>query len=201
MAWAPDYAEVAELAATLRIGDANDDVELGLAISAASRAIDRFCDRQFGKTDSTEARTFEAKPSRKHGLYLFEIDDLMTTTGLVVTVSGASVAASGYELRPVDNDKRGWPWTKLAVASATSPTLGSGPPTVTVTARWGWTAVPATIKAATLLQANRLAQRPKSPFGVAGSPDLGSELRLLERLDPDVGVHIKSYRRYGAYVG
>ena len=48
---------------------------------------------------------------------------------------------------------------------------------------------------ATLLQASRLAARRDSPFGVAGSPDAGSEMRLLARVDPDVAVALEPYRR------
>ena len=65
-----------------------------------------------------------------------------------------------------------------------------------VTARWGWAAVPSTIKQATLLQASRLLARRDAPFGIAGSPDVGSEIRLLARVDPDVAVAVAPYRRW-----
>jgi hypothetical protein len=48
--------------------------------------------------------------------------------------------------------------------------------------------VPPTIKLATQLQASRWLKRRDAPFGIAGSPELGSELRLLAKLDPDVEV-------------
>jgi len=48
---------------------------------------------------------------------------------------------------------------------------------------------------ACLLQSSRIAARRDSPFGVAGSPETGSELRLLDRVDPDVAVTLSRYRR------
>jgi hypothetical protein len=48
MPWAPDYATVGDLKSYVAIDDAFDDLELGLAIGASSRAIDRATDRQFG---------------------------------------------------------------------------------------------------------------------------------------------------------
>jgi hypothetical protein len=72
---------------------------------------------------------------------------------------------------------------------------------VQVTATWGWTAVPATIKKATLLQASRFYKRRDAPFGVAGSPDMGSEMRLLAKVDPDVEVMLGDYRRKWGAVG
>jgi len=55
--------------------------------------------------------------------------------------------------------------------------------------------VPTTVKQATLLQASRVFARREAPFGVAGSPDMGSELRLLEKVDPDVAVMLVPYVR------
>lgn len=48
--------------------------------------------------------------------------------------------------------------------------------------------VPSMVKLATQLQASRWAKRRDAPFGIAGSPEMGSELRLLARLDPDVEI-------------
>jgi hypothetical protein len=53
---------------------------------------------------------------------------------------------------------------------------------------------PAPVKLACMLQASRLVKRRDSPFGVAGSPEFGSELRLLSKLDPDVENLLRPYR-------
>lgn len=201
MAWAPDYCSVGELRSYRNIDDSVDDVELELAVTAASRAIDRATDRQFGKTAAVEARTFECKWSQRLGLWLADIDDVMTTSGLVVTVSGSALSAAAYRLYPLNQDKKGRPWEQVATASATPDTLGAGPPTVEVSATFGWSAVPDAIKNATLLEASRFFADRNAPFGVAGSPDQGNEMRLLAKVHPDVEVMLTSYRLRGTYVG
>jgi hypothetical protein len=64
-----------------------------------------------------------------------------------------------------------------------------------VVAQWGWTAVPAQVIAAAKLQSNRWNKRRNSPLGVAGSPEQGSEIRLLARLDPDVATVLAGLSR------
>ncbi len=194
MAWAPDYADLTELKSYVGIGDSadtEDDDELQLAVSAASRAIDRAANRQFGKVEQAEARYYEAVWDRHRGKYVVEIDDLMTATNLVVAdANGTAVAATDYTLEPRNAPARGRPWTQVVMATATSE--------MTVTAEFGWTDWPATIKAATLLQGSRFFKRADAPFGVAGSPEVGSELRLLARVDPDVAVMVGAYKRWWA---
>jgi hypothetical protein len=192
MPWAPDYVTTAELRDYLHIPDNDDDAELALAISAASRAVDRAANRQFGVVASVEARSFDAVYDRHSGLYVVEIDDLMTSTGLTIEdTQGASVVVSDVTLKPRNAPQKGAPWTRFTMVAGTA-----GP--LEVTALWGWSAVPAAIEQATLIQASRFFKRRESPFGVAGSPDLGSEFRLQAKVDPDVEVMIGPYRRWWA---
>lgn len=194
MAWAPDYVTTTELKSYLRIGDTVDDSELGYAVTAASRAVDRNCNRQFGLVAAAEARKYTARWDKDRCRYVVEIDDLMTVTGLVVT--GEAGAIDVFAKQPGNADLTGQPWTRLVVdpTSTTLPTLKEDG--VTVTAKYGWTTVPVAVKQATLLQASRLFKRRDAPFGVAGSPELGSELRLLAQVDPDVAVVLGPYRRW-----
>jgi hypothetical protein len=67
---------------------------------------------------------------------------------------------------------------------------------VEVRATFGWTAIPDLVISATLLQAGRFASRRDSPYGIAGSPDTGSELRLLDKVDPDVAVMLAPLTRW-----
>ncbi|HEY9418037.1 MAG TPA: phage gp6-like head-tail connector protein [Pseudonocardia sp.] len=184
MAWAPAYVDPEDLNRFVRVDDTVDDVEAGLAIEAASRAVDAFTGRQFGLVDAAEARRYTARP--RSGRWVADIDDLMTVVGLAV--EGPSGAVTGYDLMPVNAAQEGRPWTRLAV---------DGVCEVTVTAQWGWTVVPEPVKQATLLQASRFLARRDSPYGIAGSPDQGSELRLLSRVDPDVAVILGPYVRRG----
>lgn len=196
MAWAPDYVTTAELASYLRIDDAVDDVQLALAISGASRAIDHDTNRQFGLVAAAEARTYTARPDYERGYWVADVDDYQTATGLLASVDGTSVATFAKE--PVNAPQKGRPWTRVAFTSDSEAQPSEAPHEVAVTARWGWTAVPDTIKQATLLQASRVFTRRNAPFGVAGSPDQGSEMRLLAKVDPDVAVLLRDYRRIRA---
>ena len=201
MALSPDYVTLEEFQAYLRIDedDDTDDDQLELAITAASRAIDRSANRQFGLNGSAVARVYTPEWSRTLSRYVVEIDDLMTQTGLEVASSTSTegtfdLAHTTYRLTPFNAPSDGRPWTKILFAPGTSVNCGIG--TVEVTGNWGWTAVPTTIQNATLIQASRFLKRRDSAFGIAGSPDLGNELRLLDRIDPDVAVMISAYRRW-----
>lgn len=196
MVWAPDYATTAELKAYQRIDDAVDDAQLALAITAASRAIDQHTSRQFGVVAAPEERFYTAAYDSRRGRWVIEIDDLMTAAGLVVTVEAGAVDVLAKQ--PANAAAKGRPWTRLVVAPESTTQPNCEEDGVSVTATWGWTAVPATIKQAALLQASRLFTRRDAPFGVAGSPELGSELRLLAKVDPDVAVVLGPYVRWWA---
>jgi hypothetical protein len=207
MAWAPDYVTASQLKSALAITGTADDTELGFAITAASRAVDQFCGRQFGVISSAVARYYypapgHAIPWRRRGIF---IDDLMTTTDLVVKVDTDADGVyettltldTDYELHPLNAAADSRPWTRIVEALNASICLTPRVP-VEVTAEWGWTAVPTEVVQATIIQAARFFKRKNAPFGVAGSPDQGSELRLLARVDPDVAVLLSGVRLYWA---
>jgi hypothetical protein len=100
-----------------------------------------------------------------------------------------------FTLEPVNAAAEGRPFERLVVdtASVGKPTGLDGE--ISATGKWGWAAVPVAVKQATLLQASRFHTRRQAPFGIAGSPDSGSEMRLLAKLDPDVAVSVKDYVR------
>jgi hypothetical protein len=201
--WAPDYATVAELRAFLtRSSETVDDAELAFVLAAASRAIDWATNRQFGNT-TAQARLYTACWDRFKGRYYVTTDDIHTTTGLLVaqddddngTYDGPALTlGTDFELFPFNEDEKGKPWTQLWFRrSGTTPTRNEGG--IRVTAQYGWASVPVPIKEATLLQASRFFVRRNAPFGVAGSPETGSEMRLLARADPDVEVSVRPFWR------
>ena len=200
MGWAPDYVSTSELAAYTRIGDTVDDAQIGLAIAAASRAIDQATGRQFGLLDTSAARYFTARWDSRECQWVVPCDDLMTTTDLSVAVDTVGEGdydqvLTGVVPCPRNAVGTGRPWTELRVARGLSVQPAGIADGVRVTARWGWSSVPDAIKQATLLQASRLLSRRDSPYGIAGSAELGSEMRLLARLDADVAVAVRPYRR------
>lgn len=193
MPWAPDYATAVELAEYLRIEDTADDVQLSLALSAASRAVDETCNRQFGSVASS-ARSYVPWWNSRRRLWVVDIDD-MPDEPTSFTVDGAEVTPI---LWPVNAAAEGRPYTSAGFAARPSSESAA---VVDVTASWGWSDVPETIKAATLIQASRFNFRRDSPAGVAGSPDQGAEVRLLARVDPDVAVMLRPYVRRATRVG
>jgi hypothetical protein len=200
MAWAPDYCTSAELKNFVRVDDNLDDAQVDLAVTAASRAVDRATNRQFGQSAAAEDRFYTATWSRRRCRWFVEIDDLMTNGELTVhfdTAGDGTFAGEidTYALLPLNAAADGRPWTALSVPLAAFTTPGNAEGAVRVHGTFGWSSVPATIKQAALLQASRFLSRRDSPFGVAGSPDAGSEMRLLAKVDPDVQVAVSSYVR------
>jgi hypothetical protein len=195
MAWAPDYITAAELKAYARISDSDDDVFVADAIAAASRAIDRHTGRQFGVVAAAEERWFTAGWDRRLGRWIIPIDDLMTTTDLLIANDDTTDTITPYRLEPRNAAAKGKPWELLTVGTDSAVTPVTAADGVSITAIWGWSAVPATVKTACKLQANRFLARRDSPFGVAGSPDVGSELRLLAKVDADLKPMLAGYVR------
>lgn len=202
MAWELDYATLAELKHFVRVPDDDDedDAELALDLTAASRAVDRACLRQFGKSDAAEDRYFTAQWDRILVAWVVRVDDIMTSTGLTVAYDSAADetyggAITAFRLLPRNAAAKQRPWDEIQVLRTSAVTPGGADGAVKVHGTFGWSSVPATVKMATLLQASRFASRRDSPFGVAGSPEAGSELRLLAKVDPDVAVMLSGYRR------
>lgn len=204
MAWAPAYATDREMAGYADIGDSADDPFLAEAAESASRSIDLTTGRQFGLVAAAAEWEYVAEWNHAEGLWEVEIDDLMSTVDLVVTVDGQAVASSGYRLLPRNAPSKGRPWEYLQLEDSTAAALGSGPSTVLVTAWWGWSApadpvtdppvaaVPTAIENATKMLAARWFKRRKAPFGVSGSPQMGGELRI-DGPDKDVAAMVRPY--------
>jgi hypothetical protein len=185
VSWAPDYATVAELKSYLHVADTDDDVFLALWITTASRNVDDWCGRQFGQVVGVESREYTATLDRQLGCYVAEIDDVQTVASMVVVDEDAN-EITDYTLGPVNALKKGKPYERIYS------TCGGQ---LLISATWGWSAVPSAVKLGLFLQASRLAARRDSPYGIAGSPTDGNEVRLLAQLDPDFKTSLKPFRR------
>jgi hypothetical protein len=181
VAWKPKYATDELLKDYLQVDSDDDDAFVTLWNATASRNVDGFCGRQFGKVDAPVTRLYRRGAwDSGLGKWVYVIDDLHSTDDLVVTHDD-DVPVTGVDFEPLNAAEDGVPYQRvLAPASA-----GCGPLSFT-SPNWGWAAVPESITTGLLLMAARLAARRGSPFGVAGSPSDGSEIRLLARLDPDM---------------
>lgn len=187
--WAPDYVTLAEQKTFMHITGTADDAAIQAAITSASRAIDTHCNRQFGQVAAPEHRLYTAWWDSERCKWIVDLDDIMTTTGLAITVTGVGTITD-YVLGPVNAAQKGRPYTSLAVGRSSTIQPTGDEFEIDALGQWGWSAVPATVQEATYLQASRFKVRQVSPWGVAGSPDAGNEIRLLARVDPDVAVSL-----------
>jgi hypothetical protein len=186
--WAPDYATTDLVRRYLGIENNADSVDtfIGLWITAVSANINSHCGRQFGKVSALEERYYEPEYDRRDRCWYAVIDDLQDTTGMTV-VDDDGNTVTGYTLLPRNAPQTGRPYERMKLTTATGE--------IAPTALWGWNAVPSAVSVGLLLQAARLNARRDSPFGIAGSPSEGSELRLLAQLDPDFRTTLAPWRR------
>lgn len=189
--------------ATTDATDPDTTAEL-VALEAAARAIDRECGRQFKVAGSATARVFNVSRAAA-GESIFprygaEIDDVMDTTGMLVkfdaTGNGSYTSTTtAYRVAPTNAAAFSMPYRMILFDIGVIPPIYAfNAEGVQVTAKWGWTAIPSAIVNANLLQAARFLKRRDSPFGIAGSPEMGNEIRLLAKLDPDVAVMLGDYK-------
>lgn len=195
------YATLTELKGWVGIpaADPADDATLQLALDAASGQVDAFCDRTFTVDGAPTVRLYSPELGRA-----LVVDPISSATGLAVatddngdgTYETTWTLGTDYRLDPANAAAAGRPWTRLVALGTRWFPSNRYRPTVSVTALFGWPgAVPAQVKEATLIQAERLWKRKDAPFGVAGSVEFGSELRLLAKLDPDVESLLRPFRR------
>jgi hypothetical protein len=196
------YATLAELRE--HMGDTSTTLTTAVAeraIEAASRAIDKFCGYPLRKfwLDSTAT----AKVYRPDDPYEAWVHDIGAAAGVVVktdTTGDGTYAttwdSADYQLEPLNAETvdaaYAW-WKVVAVDEKTFP-VGRFRPTLQVTAKWGWAAVPDDVQEACLLKSAALFERKNSPQGVAGFGDMGV-VRISRYGDPDVVELLSAYTR------
>ena len=192
------YLEADELAAFLRIDDTLEHPHLDQLIGSAVEAVAAFCGQSFDSAaTSATARLFVADHN-----YWLRVDPIASTTDLVVkTDTGGdgtfdqTWASTDYQLEPLNQRHAGLsdhPYTLIrATQSRWFPVDRQA--RVEVTARWGWTTVPSSVKDATMLHAARLHERRNAPAGiVAGDGFIG---RTSLGIDPDVATLLYPFVR------
>ena len=194
MALYPDYADVQAYKDWVYIGDTDDDTQIGVALTSASRAIDHHCNRQFGLASSAAARYETAETT-----LFVKIFDVQTTTNMVVKVDSDKdgvyettlTLGTHFRLTPRNAPGDGVPWTGLEILPGSSYFLPCHAGGVEITAVWGWTAVPDAVVQATLLQADVLMKRRQQGLG----QDYTTTSRYLDR---DVQQILRPVRRWWA---
>lgn len=197
------YASLSDLKSAIRITDTDSDGLLQVALDAATSAIDEHCGRKFAIGGGSVTRYFAP-----NGDGTVTIDDIYSATGLVISVNGIAIpvavpnVSAGYTLTPENATALGEPFTGFYYQSfpaSSFPLLFAiqRANVAVTTDKWGYAAtIPASVNMACLLQASRWFARRNSPYGIAGSPEMGSEIRLLAKLDADVAVLLAGKVRY-----
>lgn len=195
-----DYCTLAELKARLwpegATSDTVSDDVLEAIITAVSRVVDNHCGRRFWTTDTTETRYFTTQDNE----YLWPDVDVISITSIAVDYDGGrtystSLDTDDYDLLPTNAALDSKPYSYLRISPLGSERFPTHEAGVQITGYFGWSATPASVKQATLLQAERIWKRRDAPFGVISNP-AGGDMRLLDAIDPDLQVLLWHYRKW-----
>lgn len=202
------YTDLDTVRAELSLGSTTAyDARIETAISAASRQIDSYCGRFFYQDSALTNRTYFADTYTE-----VEVDDISTTTGLVVktdqdddgTFETTLTITTNYILLPT-NAAASYPiepYTCIRLADSgisAFPRSYSGRPGVQVTAKFGWPAVPDDVKKACIIQAAQLYKATDAVFG--GLNFDGSILRVRDTLNPLAAALLDNGRYVKARIG
>ena len=194
-----------DLKELLGISDNVDDNRLTLAADAATQMVQAYCDRHFVQQAAATARVFVASTP-----WLVEVDDISTTTGLIVKtdedddgVFETTWAAGDYQLEPLNGKMGGqtWPYTRLRAVQSREWPSDYGQAVVQVTARWGWANpdgvdhyLPQPVEQAAQIQGVSIFKSADAPLGIAGFGDIGI-MRLRQAMHPVAAALLAPYRR------
>lgn len=165
-----------ELIASLRLSagdiDAQQEADLRRVISAASAAVSRYADRDFGVPNVTEERVYEYD-----GSGLLEVDDFTAATAVVLSSYGIDSPLDATEWRAQPYGALAQSYFLLpAYIGGGSAEMGFtrnldrvvaergwvGSVLVKVTATWGWPVVPDDVKQAVIWTAAEAQEDPGS---------------------------------------
>ncbi|MGL5936377.1 MAG: phage head-tail connector protein [Cetobacterium sp.] len=198
------YARIEDLSARLGVGDTAEDGRLATLLDLASAEVDDYCGRSFAVPSAASDRLFVA--CHPTVLEFGPRNEVGDTTGLVVAedrdgdgVFETTIASTAYQLEPLTQPVTGWPWTRIRlVDGSTWQTSSYGRPTVRVTARWGWAAVPQQVTEATLLIGAELWKAKDAPLGVVGFAEFGA-IRI--RNNPLAARLLERFRHVDSFLG
>ncbi len=185
------YVELEQFKSTADLGGTSFmDADITIALLAASRAVDEMCNRRFWPdADATQVRYYTPHNS---GRYV-DVDDLITLTSLKSDNGGDGTyentwASTDYLLKPDNALADSRPYSRVARhLTGTHLFPLTYERSVQVTGKFGWTAVPSAITAATTILAGRFLKRTReAPFGSAEMASLGGAAVRLTGRDPDV---------------
>lgn len=178
---------------------ADETVNIEKAIESASRSIDRMTNRRFWADATATARQYRATD-----FYRLFVDDISSTTGLIVKTdtSGDGTYETtltfnvDYILDPINAPQQERPFTVVTMVGTTLfPSPINLRPGIQVTAKFGWYngTPPDDVEEACLILSTDLVKRASSVGGVLGLSELGA-IRMSP-LGRDVQAMVRPYRR------
>lgn len=195
-----DYCTVGELKNRIwpagSTPDTDEDIMLQSVITAISRVIDNYCGRRFYTTSTDETRYFTTSDEE----YLYPHYDIVSVTSIAVDYNGdrtynTSMDTGDYDLLPADAATDSKPYSYIRVSPLGTERFPSHQNGVKIVGKFGWSTVPVPVKEACILQAQRLWKRKDAPFGIISNP-AGGEMRLIDKLDPDIELLLYPYRKW-----
>ena len=167
------------------IDSVEDDPVLEDVITAVCREIDVLTSRRFYSASETRYYT----PEMADRLY---VDDLISITTLKTDEDGDRTyentwTTSDYDLMPLNASLRGEPYSWIDITPNGDYTFPILAKSIELAGSFGWSAVPAQIREASLMGAHRLMKRFDTPLGVSASAAVG-EIQIAVtslRSDPD----------------
>lgn len=197
MATGDPYVSADELAAYLRMDAPAEDVGFDLmtmSVESATSWVNEHTRRDFNLAATASARYFDT------GTDVVMVDDIGHATISVSTdvaqdgTHSTAWETTDFQVNPLDAITVNEPITSLvAVGSYSFPRVSRRRGLVKVTARWGWPAVPESVKQATLVLAAALFKRHESVTGVLGGGEFGV-VRVGTIVDPHVSMLLDPYR-------
>lgn len=171
----------------------DDDEFIDAACDAAEATLNMETGREWVVASTSSARVFVPESP-----CLVRIDDC--TTVVSVSNDGATVASSDYQKEPLNGRSAGMPgvpYDRLRLLGGSVWYIDGREATVSVTATWGWAAIPARITQAALIIAKEIiTNRDEVKLGLVGFSDVGG---VVARTNPIVAATIAHYRRVEAF--
>ena len=195
------YVEQSEMTDYLRSTIIADEADIQAALLAAQSTVDAYCGRTFTVPTTATARTFVVDDP-----YVVTVPDIANSTNLAIVDAGTTISASYFQLEispnitgPISVSGRTWPYTRIRRLSGTWGISSVGDDTLSITARWGWAAVPPEVALSTKLLCRDYLLARDTGFGltqtgdgylrrIAGNSVVESLLAPLRRAEVAMGI-------------
>lgn len=185
MALGADYITVEDLKGYMdtKVTSGFDQI-LQNSISAVTDEIIKHCHRDFNDAEEVSTRQYPVIRHPDYGPMLIT-DDFHSVDSLVA----GNLSPSDLRLEPLNGivqGKTGWPYWRI-IGAFTPGEL------VSVTAQWGWAAIPNAVRQAAFIWAADTFQLKDQRLGIAGSDQFGSVITVRE--SKAAKFKLKGYRR------